>query len=135
MKSVPAIQKYMTVLPHSIGDEQTLEKAREMMNEYRIRHLPVLHGGKIMGVITDRDIKLVSGFQGADLKTLKVSDAYTPEPYITSPNAALDEVVAFMAEKKYGCAIIADNNKLVGIFTEVDALRALSELLQTRLRH
>lgn len=132
---MPTIQKYMTVLPHSIGDEQTLEKAREMMTDLRVRHLPVLHGGKIVGILTDRDLKLVSGFTGVDFKKAKVSEAFTAEPYITSPGASLDEVAAHMAEKKYGCAIVADNNKLVGIFTEVDALKALSDLLATRLRH
>ena len=133
MKAIPTIQKYMTVLPHSIGDEQTLEKAQDMMRTHSIRHLPVLHGGKIVGVITDRDLKLVSGLKDVDFRKIKVLEAYSPEPYITSPSARLDEVTAFMAEKKYGCAVVADNNKLVGIFTEIDAMKALASLLATRL--
>ena len=133
MKTIPTVQKYMTVLPHSIGDEQTLEKAQDMMVTYHVRHLPVLHGGKIVGVLTDRDLKLVSGFRDIDFKKSKVSEAYTPEPYITTPHARLDEVASLMAEKKYGCAVVADNNKLVGIFTEIDCMRALADLLTTRL--
>jgi CBS domain-containing protein len=72
-------------------------------------------------------------FRDVDADKTRVDEAYTPDPYVTTPNAKLNEVVAHMAEKKYGCALIADNNKLVGIFTEIDAYKALSELLQTRL--
>lgn len=135
MKAIPTVQKYMTYLPHSIGDEQTIEKAEQMMRTYKVRHLPVLHGGKIVGILTDRDIKLVSSFRDVDVQKMKVSEAFTPEPYITSPKSLLSEVAAQMAEKKFGCAIVADNNELVGIFTEVDAMKALSDLLETRLKH
>jgi len=135
MKATPTIQKYMTALPHSIGDEQTLEKAQEMMTSFRIRHLPVLHAGKIVGVLTDRDLKLVSGFRDTDFKKMKVSEAYTAEPYVTHPNAPLDEVASIMAEKKYGCAIVADNDKLVGVFTDVDALKALADVLTKRMKN
>lgn len=132
-KTIPSIQKYMTVLPHTVGFDQPLKKASEMMSEYKIRHLPVLKGGKLVGILTDRDLKLVMSFRDVDADKTRVDEAYTPDPYVTTPNAKLNEVVAHMAEKKYGCALIADNNKLVGIFTEIDAYKALSELLQTRL--
>ncbi|MCC6277554.1 MAG: CBS domain-containing protein [Oligoflexia bacterium] len=132
-KSIPPLQKFMTVQPHSIGIDQPIQKARDLMTEYKIRHLPVLKGGKIVGIITDRDIRLVMGFEGVDPEEMAVEEAYTPDPYIASPNSRLDEVASLMAEKKYGCALVADNGKLVGIFTEVDALRALSELLHGRL--
>ena len=134
-KPIPTVQKYMTYVPKSIGFDQPLQKAMEYMRELRIRHLPVLKGGKLVGILTDRDVSLVMGFKDADASTMKVEEAFTPDPYFTSPEAKLDEVAAEMAEHKYGCAIVVDNNKLVGIFTEVDALRALSELLQSRLKH
>jgi len=135
MKSIPTVQKYMTYVPKSIGNDQTIAQAREFMRKLHLRHLPVLKGGKIVGVITDRDINLVLGFNDTDADTLKVEEAYTPEPYTTSPNAPLNEVVAHMADKKYGCALVVDNGNLVGIFTEVDAYKALAELLEGRLKH
>ena len=134
-KAIPTIQKYMTVLPHTIGLDQPLEKARSMMTNYHIRHLPVLKGGKLVGILTDRDVKLVMGFDGATLENTTVEEAFTPDPYVTVPGAPLNQVAAQMAEKKYGCALVSDNGKLVGIFTEVDALRALSDLLETRLKN
>jgi acetoin utilization protein AcuB len=134
MKAIPSISKYMTTLPHTIGAEQTLDKASKLMNELRVRHLPVLSGGKLVGVLTERDIQLVETFKDVDPEVLKVSEAYSPEPYITSPGSSLAEVCEYMAKKKYGCTLVCDNNKLVGIFTWVDALNAMNELLSTRLK-
>lgn len=128
MKSMPMIQKFMTSMPHTIGADIELKKAKAMMSEYHIRHLPVLEGGKLVGVITDRDISLASSFQGD--AELKVDDVMMPMTYTVRPEASLDAVVAQMAEHKYGCAIVKqDNDKVVGIFTAVDALRVLSDVL------
>lgn len=134
MKTAPKIQKYMTPMPHTVGKDIPLKKAFEMMREHRIRHLPVQDGGHLMGVISDRDIKFASSFEGSS--ELKVEDVMTPDPYKVSPDALLEEVVASMAEHKYGCAIVEQGNgKVVGIFTEVDALRVLSELLKQNYAH
>lgn len=134
MKAIPQIQKYMTVVPKSIGYDQTLAQAQDFMTTLKLRHLPVLKGGKLVGILTDRDIKLVMQFKDVDPEKLTVEEAYTPDPYCTSPSAPLNDVVSHMADKKYGCALVVDNGKLVGIFTEVDAYKALSELLETRLK-
>ncbi|HMN69978.1 MAG TPA: CBS domain-containing protein [Bdellovibrionales bacterium] len=134
MKAIPAISKYMTTVPHTIGAEQTLEKAEKMMSEFRVRHLPVLSGGKIVGILSDRDVRLVESFRDVDPQKVSVEEAYSPDPYITSPNASLADVCSEMAAHKYGCALVCDNNKLVGIFTWIDALNAFNELLSTRLK-
>jgi len=134
MKAIPNVQKFMTYVPKSIGFDQTLAQATEIMRKLHLRHLPVLKGGKLVGILTDRDINLVLSFKDVDPKKMTVEEAYTPDPYFTTPDAPLNEVVAHMAEKKYGCALVVDNGKLVGIFTEVDAYKALSELLETRLK-
>ncbi len=135
MKAIPIVQKYMTYVPKSIGYNQTIAQASDFMKMLKLRHLPVLKGGELVGLISDRDINLVLQFKDVDPNKLTVEDAYTADPYFTAPTTPLNEVVAHMAEKKYGCAIIVDNNKVVGIFTEIDAYKALSELLETRLKH
>ena len=135
MKAVPTIQKYMTMVPHTIGAEQSLAKAEKIMSDYRIRHLPVLSGGKLVGILSDRDVRLVESFKDVDPDKVTVEEALTPDPYITAPSASLSAVCAEMAAHKYGCVLVVDNNKLVGIFTWVDALKAFDELLETRLKH
>jgi acetoin utilization protein AcuB len=132
-KPIPAIQKYMTTTPHTIGSDQTIAKASALMNEYRIRHLPVLHGGQLLGVLSDRDIKLIESISDVDASKITVEEAMTEQPYTVAPEMPLDEVVSTMAEKKYGSAVIVQNHKVVGIFTTVDACQALADLLSTRL--
>ena len=133
MKSIPSVQKYMTFVPKTIGFDQSLEQASDYMRKLHVRHLPVLKGGKLVGIVSDRDINMVLTFKDVDALALKVEEALTPDPYFTTPDAPLDQVAEHMFEKRYGCALVMDNGKLVGIFTAVDALRALTELLRTRL--
>lgn len=133
-KAIPSIQKYMTTNPHSVGTDQTLAKADEMMRTHNIRHLPVLKAGKLIGIITDRDLKFVESFRDVDAHKAKIADFSVSEVFTVGPNAQLDEVCGIMAEKKLGSALVVDNDKLVGIFTWVDALKAMSELLHTRLK-
>jgi acetoin utilization protein AcuB len=132
-KPIPQIQKYMTAAPHSIGSEQTIATASSMMREHHIRHLPVLHGGRLLGILTDRDVSLIETFRDVDPTKVSVEEAMTEQPYSVSPEAPLDEVVETMASKKYGSAVIVQNHKVVGIFTTVDACEALGQLLRTRL--
>ncbi len=134
-KAIPQVSKYMTVMPHTIGFDQPIEKALMMMKEYKIRHLPVLNSGSLVGIITERDIQLLMSFPDVDKKKCTVEDAYTPDPYQTKPEAHLDAVCEEMAAHKYGCALVVDNKKLVGIFTWVDALTAMSHLMATRLKN
>jgi acetoin utilization protein AcuB len=128
MKQMPRIEKVMTTQPHSIGRNMPIKKALELMTTHQIRHLPVQDGGNLVGVITDRDIRLANGFQGAE--TLIVDDVMTPDAYVVKPTTPIDQVVEEMAEHKYGCAVISQNGKVVGILTAVDALRFLSDVLR-----
>jgi acetoin utilization protein AcuB len=132
-KPIPPVQKYMTTSPHSIGVDQTLAKAHEMMREHRFRHLPVLAGGKLVGMLTERDLRLVESLKDVDVRKVKVEDAMTSEVHAVSPDAPLDEVVAEMGARKLGSTVVMQNGKVVGILTTVDVCRAFAEMLQGRL--
>ncbi len=134
-KSIPHIKKYMTTDIQTIGDEQSMATAHRMMREQKIRHLPVLHQGKVVGIVSAGDLHLVEALQEVDPSKIAVSEAMTPDPYVVGPEASLDEVVSTMAAKKYGSAVIVDHGHVVGIFTTVDACSAFAELLTTRLAH
>ena len=133
-KAIPQISKYMTTTPHTIGVDQTLAHAKNLMHEYSFRHLPVLNSGAVVGIITERDIDFILSFKGVDLKHEKVSEAMTEEPIMVDASALVDGVCREMAEKKIGSVLVQDNHKLVGIFTWVDALMAMNELFHTRLK-
>lgn len=132
-KPIPTVQKYMTPAPHSIGREQPLSRAHAAMSEHRIRHLPVLHGGHLVGMLTERDVALIETLKNVDPTKMTVEDAMSSEVYSVSPDSLLDEVATEMASKKYGSAVVLQNNHVVGILTTVDICRALAELLHGRL--
>lgn len=132
-KSIPMIQKYMTTTPLSVEKDSNLLEAAKLMQKNHIRHLPVTFMGKVEGILSETDINLVQGIRDIDMEKMKVYECFTPNAYTVSPSAKLDEVAKEMAENKYGCVPVIDNQKLVGIFTWVDALQATSELLHTRL--
>lgn len=132
-KPIPTIQKYMTTSPHTIGEDQPMVLAHRMMREHRVRHLPVLRGAKVVGIVSDRDLNMVETLSDVDPRKVLVGEAMSQDPYLVSPDAPLDEVVATMADKKYGSVVVTQHDKVVGIFTTVDACRAFSDLLHTRL--
>lgn len=128
--SNPSVKDWMTATPHTVGREQTLDVASEMMRKHHFRHLPVLHAGKLEGVLSDRDIALVETLKDVDPKKVTVEEAMTQAPYTVQPEAALRDVAKEMAEHKYGAAIVVDGHgKVIGVFTMVDACRALSTVL------
>lgn len=130
--AVPTIQTFMTPSPHSIGVEQTLARAHEVMRAHAVRHLPVLSGGRLVGMLTERDLALVETFHDVDPAEVLVEDAMSTAVYVVSPDVALDEVVTTMADHKYGSAVVMQGRTVVGIFTTVDTCRALAEVLRRR---
>lgn len=127
MKSAWTVRNFMTSLPFTIGAEQPLKKAIELMQEHQIRHLPVLQAKQLVGVLTERDIAIARSFQGS--AELRVEGIMMPMSYAVSPDTPLEEVTLQMAQHKYGSAIVIEKNSVIGIFTAQDALRALSEIL------
>lgn len=133
-KAIPKISKYMTTTPHSIEANESVYRAMELMQQLKIRHLPVLKQSQLIGLISERDVKTLLTLTGsvASPKDILVGDICADLPYVTKPDALLNEVATEMAEKKFGSAIVVDNGKLVGIFTAVDACQALSDICQQR---
>ena len=131
-RHIPPISKYMSPTPHTIGREQTLATAHHLMREHRIRHLPVLAGGRLVGLLSERDLSLIESIKSVDPDTTLVDEAMTQAPYTVGPEAPLDEVVATMAGQRYGSAVVVDGPRVIGVFTTIDALDALVEMLRPR---
>ena len=131
MKRNPQVIAFMTPFPHSIDVDAPLENAHKLMREHRFRHLPVMSGGEIVGVLTDRDIKLVLGpdFGSPEERELRVRDAYVERPCVVPASTPVAKVARVMAQNRIGSAIVTKHGKLVGIFTVTDACRALAEIV------
>lgn len=129
------IREYMTPSPHTIGADQTLTAASELMRKHKIRHLPVLRGGAVVGILSQRDVALICGLPQVDPNEVPVEDAMSEQIYSVAPETPLDEVAATMAAHKYGAALVHDaRGHVVGVFTTVDALHALADGAPTKKR-
>ena len=124
------VADYMTPGPHTIGREQSLVAAKQMMQKSHVRHLPVLHGGKLVGVLSDRELAAIETLPGS--RQLTVEDAMVPDVFMTSADAPLATVAGDMARLRLGSAIVLKDDHVVGVFTAVDALRALADALTPR---
>lgn len=98
------------------------------MEEPGVRHLPAFRGGKLIDVVSDRNVK--GALSTRQAPSLTAADVMRPEPFEVPADTPLDEVAARMAEEKYGSALVKDDDgTFLGIFTTVDACRALRQLL------
>jgi CBS domain-containing protein len=121
----------------TLGRNDTLDVADDIMTLDRIRHLPVLEQGRVVGVVSQRNLfrsALASALgygekaQKTLLRTVRVKEGMS-EPAITiSPEATVKETVRLMIEKKIGCLPVVEGHTLVGIVTETDILRYVVSL-------
>lgn len=128
----PQILAYMTPFPYSVDVDAPLAEAHAFLRERHIRHLPVTERGQLVGVLTDRDIKLALGpdLGSPPERELAVRDVFQPDSYVADAGASLLLVASTMAERHLGSALITRGDKLVGIFTTTDACRALAKILR-----
>ncbi len=123
------ISEIMSPLTHSIGVEQPMAEAAYRMHQFEIRHLPVLRGGRLVGIVSERDLAMVESLPGVDPHAVSVAEAMTSEPYAVPPGASLAAVLREMAVRKYGTAVVVEGERPVGIVTTTDALRLCVSLL------
>lgn len=125
----PPVKKYMSPAPQTVGRDISLESAKEIMSSLAIRHLPVVQGDTVVGIVSDRDIQIVETLAKSARSSLLVDDAMTREVFVVDPETSLKEAVVAMQKGKVGSAVVVKNGKVCGIFTTIDALRALSDFL------
>ena len=123
----------------TLGPSDTLRAAVEIVLQKHIRHLPIVDGdGHLLGIITDRDVKraLPSPLVHVDedsreslLDETPVARLMTKDPVTVTPATTLADAVRLLVAKKIGGLPVVEHGKLVGIFTEIDALKAFLETL------
>ena len=121
----------MTPFPHSVDINAPLNEAQAFMKEHDIHHLPVTENGALIGVVTERDINLLTGpaFNYPDPAELKVTDAMVTEAYVVDLETPVAGVAETMADRGIGSALVTRRGKLAGIFTTNDACRVLAQCL------
>lgn len=132
--TIPKVTQYMTPNPHSIGLRHTLADAYALMRKHNLRHLPVMAGTKLVGLIDDPDLRTIELLEGIDLAKVTVEEAMTPVPYCVTLEAGLDAVAREMAREKHRVAVVMNDAAVAGIFTASDAVRALADILHSSRR-
>jgi CBS domain-containing protein len=119
------IRDFMTRQPWIVQADDSLTTAREMLDARGAHHLPVLDAGKIVGIITARDLATAPDRRGV------VADLMTPVRCI-SGDAHVSDVLDCMTKDGSDAVVIVGPDCVEGIFTTTDALRVLSQLLRRR---
>jgi acetoin utilization protein AcuB len=132
MPELIPVRQYMTALPETIEEGLLLSDAKDRMFNLGVHHLPVVRDGKLVGVVTHRDIAVAEALATVDYAQIPVSSVMTSVPFTCGPSAHVEAVAREMAAHHYGSAIIVDPDhpaQVVGVFTTTDALRALADTI------
>jgi acetoin utilization protein AcuB len=128
---MPMLARYMTRHPQTITRTATMADAHRVMRAHQIRHLPVMDGARVVGLVSVHDLHLLETLPGVSPDEVDVEDAMSTDVYFVSERDELPDVVDRMADAKIGSAVVLDaDGGLLGIFTTIDALRALADILR-----
>ena len=134
MKTVREIMKTEVT---TLGRNDTLQLAQDIMTLGRVRHFPVLEDGELVGVMSQRDLyraslgsvmKYGEKAQREFLDTIAVKEVMKYPPVTIAPQASVQEAARLMLKEKIGCLPVLDNGELVGIVTETDMLQLVTEM-------
>jgi acetoin utilization protein AcuB len=134
-----SVADYMTRSPATVHSDALVRGVVDMMRKRKIRHLPVVdREGHLVGIVTDRNLRQVIfdptiqerlGDLASMLNTLTVRDVMTWGVITVRPEAQIREAARLMRERKVGALPVLDGERVVGMLTETDVLRAFQDVL------
>lgn len=92
------------------------------MHDVGAHHLPVLEHGELVGIVSERDLRFLERVAAKDVDLDRVEDAMSQEAYVVGPDEPIENVAATMADRRFGCAVVVERGRVIGIFTTTDAL-------------
>lgn len=122
------MREVMTLAPYSVQQDHLLVIAAKLMQDKHIRHLPVFQDKKLVGVLGEHDLLRALTGQHTQLST--VSAALKSTPLVAAPDEPVRDVVQRMVAARADVAFVLDHDRLVGVFTTIDALKVLALVLE-----
>ena len=125
--SALSMRSVMSETRESLRTDETLAEAHSKMTT--AKHLPVMHEGKLVGVLSRRDLHFLRRVAAADTTIGDIAETIVPDVYTVSPDDSAAAVVTMMAQQRYGSVVVVDRGQVIGLFTAYEALGLLAELL------
>lgn len=133
-KKMPIVGAVMTSFPYFVDSDDPVGRLEKMMDDRGIRHLPVQEKGKLIGIVSERDLhhRLPRIAPPEEKARLRARDIMIRSPYVVGFNTPLNEVVAQMASRHIGSVIVTRKGKLAGILSAMDVCRIFAEYLENQ---
>ena len=135
------VKQRMTTNPFTVTPDQSIPDALSVMTERGVRHLPVVEGRRVVGVISRNDIAAASPSKATTLSAqeatyliskLKVGRVMSTPPVVISPDALLEEAAVILRDGKIEMLPVVEGDELIGVITESDILDSFIDLLGFR---
>jgi acetoin utilization protein AcuB len=135
------VREFMTTKVTCLQDTDTLLDASMLFLRSQFRHIPVVQGKQVVGIITERDVKqfvpthlrrITPDEYNQLLETTPLSKVMTRDPITIMPDQSMFEAATILHNKRVGCLPVVENNELVGVISTTDMLRLLVRLLNEK---
>lgn len=125
------VEEFTTPDPITAEESSSIADLRKIMDTHGVRHIPITRQGSVVGLVSDRDLRVVAGLEMREKLLVRASDIMAPDPVTVQSQTTLDEVALEMSQRKIGSVIVNEGDKFMGIFTVTDALNALIEITRS----
>ena len=124
-----SVADFMTSEPGWLDPEQRIQTAWEMMREHRVRHVPICKDGRLVGLITQKD--LFVNAQSVAVMSLPVAELMIQDVITITTDVSLRDAAILLRDRHISCVPVVDaNDQLLGILTDTDLLSCLIDLLE-----
>jgi len=133
-KKMPIVGAVMTSFPYFVEADDAVRKVEKIMDDHDIRHLPVQEKGRLIGIVSERDLhhRVKRSSSAQEKEKIRARDIMVDKPYTVAFDTLLNEVVGEMAQRHIGSAIVVRRGKLAGVLSAIDVCRILGEYLGSR---